>query len=243
MSRYARQGKKKALPLSFQISSRHFVEYIKRHPEINEVYGLIGNGHINFLDKHAIAIDSSSNERHLQFEVAGRVIPVHLFGGTHGKMSHLDALATFAKQKGLTILDTINKKSNEDEILRLLLQILSASQGRSKIDTQVEHRSSHFEDWNMRKSPLEKNVRLDKAVEKFDFWMNHYTHHGEPLEEELINWLFQDSGWEFVHSYDEFQEFVAKLDQERHQIPMIPSQKEYEKGMVEAARRVRSRGY
>ena len=69
------------IKVSNQTSADAFLDYLKKHPEIEEVYGIIGLGHIGFLDEYAINIEKTDNQSHLYIKITDRKINVHLFGG------------------------------------------------------------------------------------------------------------------------------------------------------------------
>lgn len=160
---------------SNQISAESFLNYLKEYPEIREVYGMIGSGHISFLDKHSVGMGLrvSSDERHLQIRVLDRTVDIHLFGGVHGELAYYEKMSSFVTERGLS-LPPKPREAESDNLVTLLEQALlashSSSQGRREID-----RRRHEERGLLR--PLDS--RLDEASRKFDYWMKNYTHPGE----------------------------------------------------------------
>jgi len=214
---------------SNQISAESFLNYLKEYPEIREVYGMIGLNHISFLDEHAVRMELSvsSGERHLQIRVLDRIVDVHLFGGMHGELAHYEKMSSFVTERGLSVPQK-PRETESDNLAALLAQALLAFHSSPRRREIELDRLRHEERRSLR--PLES--RLDEASRKFDYWMKNYTHHGEKTHaEELLDWIFCDSGSELISNFDEFIALAGKLDGNGYEIKSMPTRDQFDKAM------------
>ncbi|MGD2169572.1 MAG: hypothetical protein PVI40_04970 [Chlamydiota bacterium] len=206
------------LDLSNQISAKSFFSYLQDHPEIEEVYGILGLNHIDFLDKHAKQVDRTPKENHLEIVFLNRIIIVHLFGGTHSDVSHFDAMASFASQQGLIVPE---RESNKKELLKLLIS-----------PSYLREKSRMLEDSLEIPTLKSTEERLQKAEQKFDYWMKVYNHSENMTHaEKLLQWLDYDEGGKLVANYDEFTELAKRLNQIGYEIEEMPSLEQFDEVM------------
>lgn len=69
---------------------------------------------------------------------------------------------------------------------------------------------------------------LDKAVDKFDYWMKHYIHIGQTNSKEMLNWLHEDSGGKLIANYKQFSLFATLLSKKGYDIPCVPSKTDFD---------------
>lgn len=80
------------LETSNKISAESARAYLIKNSDVTVVYGLIGVGHISFMDNISKVVKSDPVSRTLQFSQMGRTVQIHFFGGTHGTFAHFNAL-------------------------------------------------------------------------------------------------------------------------------------------------------
>ena len=68
-------------------------------------------------------------------------------------------------------------------------------------------------------------------MDKFDYWMKTYRHDGTH-NEELLKWLFNDVGYEYINNYAHFCEFAIAVQQKGYSTnPPPPESKDFNKAM------------
>jgi hypothetical protein len=69
-------------------------------------------------------------------------------------------------------------------------------------------------------------LSLKQIAQKFDYWMKNYDHTNS-VDQELLDWLFDDDGIKDIKSYESFCELAEELRGMGYDIPIIPSEAEY----------------
>lgn len=221
---------------SNQISAESFLKYLKEHSEIREVYGMMGLGHISFLDEHAV-MELGGSERHLQIRVLDRIVDVHLFGGAHGELAHYEKMSSFVAERGLSLPPEPGEIDGGDLAeLRLLVQTLLASDSSQRRREIVLDHPRHEERKSFsheeRKSGSSLPSRLDEASRQFDYWMKRYNHFGKKTHaERLLDWLHCDSDGELIENFDQFIALARKLDGNGYEIIIMPTRDQFDEAM------------
>jgi len=250
------------IDLSNQISAESFFAYLQNHPEIDEIYGMIHLNHLGFLDKYAQKVTYLPKESHLEIVDSNRTIAVHLFGGIYGDIGRFDAMASFVSQEGLIVpkrdlqqaeqkFDYWMKNYNHPENMTPAEGLLDwvAVAGKELVTdyeefTELTKRlsqmgyeigevsSEQFDAAKRGEVFLTIQERLQRAEQKFDYWMKNYNHLGNMTHaEELLQWLYQDSGGKLIENYDEFTELAKRLNQMGYEIEEVPAQEQFDMAM------------
>lgn len=92
--------REKAYEVSNDVSKDKLIEYLKDHPKVTEVNGLIGLVHLPFLDKAGTVEKKSDTMRRVVLTLGDRKVRVNLFGGVHGQDAHFKEMKeTLAEEK------------------------------------------------------------------------------------------------------------------------------------------------
>ena len=67
-------------------------------------------------------------------------------------------------------------------------------------------------------------------MDKFDYWMKTYRHDGTH-NEELLKWLFNDVGYEYINNYAHFCEFAIAVQQKGYSTNSPPPESDFNKAM------------
>ncbi|MEK6731138.1 MAG: hypothetical protein AABY34_03045, partial [Pseudomonadota bacterium] len=91
--------------ISDEMSEDHLLSYLRIHPEITHVYGLIGIAHLTMLDtcKDTTIEQKNETSRILRLNIDGREVHIELYGGIHGTMAHFEAMCASCEKDGLVI--------------------------------------------------------------------------------------------------------------------------------------------
>ncbi|PIS01367.1 MAG: hypothetical protein COT84_02970, partial [Chlamydiae bacterium CG10_big_fil_rev_8_21_14_0_10_35_9] len=82
--------------------------------------------------------------------------------------------------------------------------------------------------------------RLQRAEQKFDYWMKNYNHLGNRTHaEKLLDWLYCDGGGKLIENYDEFTELAKRLNQMGYEIEEVSSQEQFDVAKKEFLERMR----
>ena len=216
--------------ISDEMSEDHLLSYLRIHPEITHVYGLIGIAHLTMLDtcKDTTIEQKNETSRILRLNIDGREVHIELYGGIHGTMAHFEAMCASCEKDGL-VIPSPRVETGLD--ITSILRLLSLGDSIPARKMSVRERDSAGEEELERHGEEKIVFDLDACAEKFDYWMKNYTHDGsETHSQELVVWLSADSGARAVPTYEDFARLAEKLNTMGYTIPTPPLKEEFERG-------------
>lgn len=85
------------------VSAKNLVNYLTAHPEVQTVYALLGESHLNILYIVGDVIQNEDGYLSGELKFSERSVLIHFFGGIHGNMAHYNKLAQFVEREGYII--------------------------------------------------------------------------------------------------------------------------------------------
>lgn len=86
-----------------EISAKNLMEYLLDHPEIEVVYGLLGNAHLPILNMIGNVIESADGYVHGEIPCNNQLVKIHLFGGRHGQIQTYENLSRQTERDGFIV--------------------------------------------------------------------------------------------------------------------------------------------
>lgn len=71
-------------------------------------------------------------------------------------------------------------------------------------------------------------MTVEDLASRFDHWMKVFNHpDNRSHAQELLCWLYEDEGYEYIRDYQHFCQMAKKLSEMGYEILQIPSNKEF----------------
>jgi len=232
--------------LSDKLSRESLLHYLKITPNIKCIFALVGELHVAFCDsiKDIKIIKKQDNMRKLCVNLENRIVIINIFGGTHGKTDHFEAMQVAAKNYGLIIPETAKTSITtvceqdhkiDDQTYQIVQELLLFNFNRRN-DTfpSQQRKTSVYTETSDRSSRTPIIFDLEKCVEKFTYWKENCTHPDNITDgESLLRWLYCDSEVKMVNQYEDFCELAKKLNKGKYNISILPSEDNFKQALDE----------